>query len=218
MSTNLQLYYLFKDTTVLSNNVQLLCEATLTTYCSYSSGAATSWCSANTATFNAVPFSKQKQLIRYVVTTPISNTLGPSVISAQNNSILNATLWTNGFFSKETGLAAVIDVENYNFDRTFYLVFMPLYIVFWMIFCLFVYRFTRSSSGKRLRKDVRRVEYFLATIQVLLWLSTSIIIGIYGFTMVSDNNYTESKSNFAMLEHIAVINIVAAKIFVMIFW
>lgn len=218
---SLSLYYLFKETTVLSNNVQLLCQATLTTYCGYDSISAVTWCAGNQTTFNPISFSKHKQLISYAVTTPVANTLASTVITSANQNLLNATLWSNGFFSKETSLASVVDVENYWRDKTFYYVFISLYIVFWMLFCGGVYAWARTitdDKGKKKRVELGRGENVLMTIHILLFIATAAIIGVYALTMLNDTTYIESKGYFALLEHVAVVHIVVFEIFTIIFW
>ncbi len=123
----LKLYYLFQETSTLSNDASILCKATLMTYGSYDASSATTWCAANIATFAATSFYDGKTLISYTATTPMSSSVAGTVLTQANRRLLNSTLWDNGFFSRETSLAAVIDVENGDLNRVAYSVIIGLY-------------------------------------------------------------------------------------------
>lgn len=226
----LQLYILFTETTTLSNNVTLLCTATLTTFASYSSSGATSWCSANINTFAVGSFSQQKQLLSYVVTTPIVST-DTSSLTSSNVASFNSTLWGNGFFSKETSLAGIVHVENAAHNHVLYAILMALYTVFNMLLVLFMYYAFKGKLGNMeccdnpctdetvvdtSESDVTDCfcySYKRSILHALYMILNFAMIGAYCIVVMVDNNYIELKTPITVLEHLPIANVAVFRAF-----
>jgi len=230
MST-LQLYILFKETTTLSNNIALLCKATLMTFASYSSGGAVTWCTANVDTFAARSFSQQSQLISYVVTTPIVST-DTSSLTAANIALFSSTLWDNGFFTKETSLAAVVDVENAANNHVLYAILIGLYTIFNMLLVLFLYYMFKGKFGEMesccvnpcldeegyeqtepTRSDCFCYTYKRSILHALYMILNFAMIGAYCIIVILDNNYIELKTPITVLEHLPISNVAVFRAF-----
>ena len=198
--SNLRLYYLFSETSTLSDSTALLCKATLMTFASYNSTSAVTWCTANIATFGATSFYKGKTLVSYSVTTPLAST-ATSVITVANTAVLNSTLWDVGFFAKETALAAVIDVENANHNVGVYLGVISAYCFLMAAAVMALYYATRGEIDVNDNVTL----YIIPSCHALFSVLTVAMILAYGVVVVTLDNI-EAKTPIVLLESIVIVN------------